>query len=251
MGNLIKMDLYKVRKSKFFFISMLIMTALTIVVYVLLPILQRVVGEDPSDTKAYLSECIATPFMTSLMFLSVVHISYMDIANGYIKNIAGQLSNKGSTVISKFIAIGVHNLIFLVCASAVNTFASMISYDFVVDDNVIQGILTLLLKWLLSMAMSAILLFFTNGLKSNVLGYIVTICLCFNVLSALYMGINFALEKLGVKNFDISKYTIDTFYDSVNVMKDNYVVSSILGAIIYGGIFMFLTVWMFNKKDVK
>ena len=251
MGNLIKMDLYKIRKSKFFLISMLIMAALTIVVYVLLPILQKVIGEDPSDTKALLSECIATPFMTSLMFLSVVHFSYLDISNGYIKNIAGQLSNKGSTVISKFIAIGVHNFIFLVCASVVNIFASMISYDFIVDDKIAAGIITLALKWLISMAMSAVILFFTNGLKSNVLGYIVTVCLCFNVFTALYTGINFALDKLDIKGVDVSKYAIDTFYDYVNVMKDDYVVSSIVGAVIYGGIFMFLTVWLFNKKDVK
>ena len=257
MGNLIKMDLYKIRKSKMTYVSVIVMAALTILSNALLPLLLRLADNSEIESMK-LSSLIESPYMTTMMFLAVVHFSYMDIAGGYIKNIAGQLPNKGSTVISKFFAIGVHNFVFLALSSAVNGFAGYISYNVETDmDKLPAALATLLIKWLLSMAMCSIILFFTNGIKSGVLGYIAAVIMSFNVMDVAYLGINNALNRLDMfKGIDVSKYAVDCLYGdpfrgNVSVVDGKLVPNGIICGILVTAVFMFVTVYMFNKKDVK
>ena len=49
---------------------------------------------------------------------------YMDLANGYVKNIAGQVPSHGYLAVSKMIVIAIHNLIFMV----VGLIGSLIGY---------------------------------------------------------------------------------------------------------------------------
>ena len=252
MGNLIKMDLYKIRKAKMTYICLLVAVGLTVLIEGLMPMLLNMLNTDVEVDKVQsFGKLISSPFLTTLMFLSAAHFSYIDIADGYIKNIAGQLANKGNTVISKFVAVSVHNLVFLLVDGAAMGVAGMICYD--VDmSNIAEGLGTILLQWFISLGIVALIFFFTNGIKSNVLGYIITILFCFGATNGLYLGINAGLHKLGVsESFSIGDYALENLIDTASFVDGKDVALGIIMAVIYICLFMWLTVTLFNKKDVK
>ena len=180
------------------------------------------------------------PFFIILMFASLVSFSYADIANGYIKNIAGQLPHKSSTIISKFIVIGLHNLLFLAVGSLTNTLGNLMlsgmgMIHFVNDGMALQAILTLLLKWMLSMALASILMFVTIGIKNKILASIVGVIIGTGSLGLAYMGLSTAADTV---------FRTDGF-----VGED--VTEAVIVSLVCIAIFMTLTVKVFDRSDVK
>lgn len=112
MANLIKMDLRRLFLSKVFYITMGIVAFLNIVILTAIPLLTKMFAPGAEASVTKLSDIIANPFsipwMIIAVFISMVSFSYADMANGYIKNIAGQIPRKSDTVVSKVAVIGVH-----------------------------------------------------------------------------------------------------------------------------------------------
>ncbi|MBQ9673566.1 MAG: ABC transporter permease [Ruminococcus sp.] len=256
MGNLVKMDWYRLRKSKMFIISLIVTFVLNCAWIVGCHLLINFFKLEEINDKMDLSESISNPFsfgiLMVLMFVSISTFAYADIANGYIKNIAGQVPNKGITVISKFIVIGIHNIIFFVAGSASIVIGNVISGTLIVDNQVFAGILTLLIKWLLSMAISSILLFVTTGLKSKTFASIVGVLLGSGFLFLVYMGLDSAISNIfKINDFNISDYAPDQLIREVNVAANTAVVNAIIVSVVCIVVFLTITVKVFNRKDVK
>ena len=121
MGKLIRMDLYRMPKSKAFIICLILAFVLALAVAPLGKVMFNLANSLSSESvEAYpaevnLSDVLSDPFPVinlMLVLLSLCFFFYADVENGYIKNIAGQMPMKGFTVLSKFIAAIVHNLVF-------------------------------------------------------------------------------------------------------------------------------------------
>lgn len=260
MGKLIRMDLRRVLHSPMFFISLSVVAAFNIILNIVFTLLSKVFVPAENAT-VLLSNAIATPFYLSffmiLMFASVVTFSYADIANGYIKNIAGQLPNKGILIVSKFIVIGIHNLIFLVAGSLTNLMgyfilSAMGMIHLIDDGQIAAAIMTLLLKWLLSLAISTILLFVTNGIKNKVLASIVGVIVGTGSLGLAYMGLNMAIANVfHAEGFNLADYMPDSLMNTVSVPANTAVVNAIIVSVVCIAIFLTLTVKVFNSRDVK
>ena len=119
MGNLIRMDLYRMNRAKSFrvclilsFVTALAATPLEKLLYSLGNLLQAEnVGAFPET--ADLCGMIASPasvITVMLSLLSIVCFFHADMEGGYIKNIAGQMPRKGFTILSRFIASVPHSL---------------------------------------------------------------------------------------------------------------------------------------------
>ena len=121
MANLIKMDMRRLFHSKVFYITMGIVAFLNIVILAAVPMVSKLLMPQAEAGVTNLSSIIAGPFsigwMIIAVFISMVSFSYADMANGYIKNIAGQISRRSDSVFSKLVVIGIHNLVFFVVAS--------------------------------------------------------------------------------------------------------------------------------------
>ena len=254
MTNLIKMEWYKLRTSKLFIILLIVTFALNAIFLASLPMITSALGAETTATE--LSSILASPFALGLLmipiFISAVSFLYLDFSGGYIKNIAGQLRDRGSLVFAKFIMIGVHNLIFFVAAAISAVLATALTGGIVVDAAVWSGILTLLLKWLLSLSLCAVLMFFAVGLRNKTLAIIMAVVFSTGALSLLYMGINTGITALfKVENIDVGNYLPDALMGSVNVITGELVVNAIIVAAIFIGVFLWLTYMMFKKRDVK
>ena len=99
MGNLIRMDLYRMRKAKGFKICLLlafVVALLSTPAYRLLMSLSELLGAEVDlfpKQKAFSEILSKQPgsLGTMLCLLSICGFFYADVENGYVKNIAGQM----------------------------------------------------------------------------------------------------------------------------------------------------------------
>lgn len=266
MGNIIKMDFYRMFRAKSFIISNIILFIIAVAnrpIQLGLDALGQTIasgGETPyksmadSIKRCDFAELLSDPFVFSLSIILVlipaVVFSYADIANGFIKNIAGQVSNKGYTVISKFVVLCVHNLIFMLVGVFGNVVSILIVSNFtgiVAFGNVAVALGTFMIKWMLLMALTAILLFLTTGLKNKTLASVVGVIFGSGALGILHLMIdNIAQQAL---KFNPSEYDPTVLMDSAST--NALVFNAIVVSLVVIAIFIPLTVKIFNKTDVK
>ncbi|WP_405356953.1 ABC transporter permease [Ruminococcus sp.] len=254
MTNLLKMEWYKLRTSRLFIVLLIVTFALNALLLAALPLASSALGQEMTATN--LSAILASPFALGLLmipiFISAVSFLYLDFSGGYIKNIAGQLPDRGSIVFAKFIMIGVHNLIFFIVAALSAVLASAATSGLVMDEAIGGGVLTLLLKWLLSLSICSILMFFAVGLRNKTLAIIMAVVFSTGALSLLYLGINSGISALfKVENVSVGDYLPDSLMGSVNAITGDLVVNAIIVAVVFIALFLSLTYIMFKKRDVK
>lgn len=261
MANLIKMDLRRLFLSKVFILTMSITAFLNIALASVIPFVTKMFMSDIPTQVMTLSSILANPFLIGwliiLMFISAVSYSYADMANGYIKNLAGQLPHKSDTIISKFIVIGVHNLVFIVVAALSIVLGQVIgssfgTYTIEFDAQIFGGILTLALKWLLSMAICSVLLFFTTAVRNKTLAAIVAVIFGTGTLGLVYGGLNFAVSQaFHTNSFDLNMYMPDSLIQSVNAVENVGVLNAVIVSAVCIALFLVLTIRVFKARDIK
>lgn len=262
MGNLIKMDFYRLRNSKTFWISNIVLFLIVSVLILFEPLMFKLLEKFSASGIKYtgeasLSDMLVNPISSMLLvivFISIVSFTYADIANGYIKNIAGQVSQKGYTVISKFIVLGIHNFIFLCVGVFSQALPRLIVGSITIDDRLGAGIATFFIKWLLLMAISSILLFVSTGIRSKTFASVIGVILATGALSLVYLGLNNVIHLFfKTSNFDMNQYDPSVLIQSGAeglVASNAAVFNALIVSVVVIAIFLPLTVFVFNKRDV-
>ena len=256
MGNLLRMDLYRMRKGKAFWVC-LILTLVTALAYTplgrLIVFLASLISEEAGSMPATknLSEIISDPFPmlnAMLIMLSACSFFYADVENGYIKNIAGQMPKKGYTILSKFLAIIPHNLLFMLVGVIGNLLGTVLFQKIVADAAVADSIRIFALKFLLLQAICCILLLVTSSLRSKSLGMVLAVLFGMGLLWLVYMGIDAGLAKLLPKlKFSLSDYMPDQLLREASPKT----LRAVLVSAVTVGVFLPLSIRVFDKKDVK
>ncbi len=271
MGNLLKMDFLKLRKFKMFFVFLLVILAVTIVLPILGKIFSNILlnivensGEGQAIAEAeMLVEEFNRPYALSnifrapmgglsilwmLLFISGASFMYMDLANGYVKNIAGQIPSHGYLAVSKLVIINIHNIAMMLVGVIGSLIGYGVSRGLTADADIGAGIVEFLLKILLASALSAVLLFFTTGLGNKALGIVLGVFLGLGMMSLLYVPLNFALSRLLDKpDLNLSAY----MPDQMVLMTQINVWAALIEGIVLTLVFLFLTMRFVNRRDVK
>lgn len=265
MGKLIKMDFYRLIQSKTFWISAGVMFLLQFAVSFFIPIgtkmLMQFAGAE-EEAAAFVEETTLTSVLSSpmisffmiLMFISATSFLFSDIRDGYIKNIAGQISHKGYSAVSKFIVVCVHNFFFMLMALVGNLLGNLTTPDvtLVADASIPSGIVVFFVKLLLSFAMTSILLFLTTGLRNKTLASVIGVLFSVSALGLLYLGLDQLLSMVGIKDISISSYAPDQlFTSSFDGAAVGAVINAVVVSLVFIAVFLALTVVIFNKRDVK
>ena len=256
MMNLIKMECYKLRTSKLFMILLAVTFAVNLLFSIGVQMVPKLITPDFPMEPSPLSTIISNPFGLSIImiivFVSAVSFMSLDYSGGFIKNIAGQVGDRGKIVIAKFIAVGIHNLIFFIAGVLSSLLGTLIAGQITVDAAVMSGILTLLLKWFMSMALSSILLFFAVGIRNKTLATIIGVVLSINALSLAYLGVNTLVANVfKINDFDFGSFMPDALMNSVSVVNNEHVVNAIVVGAAFIAVFVILTYITFKKRDVK
>ncbi len=256
MANLLRMDLYRMRKAKSFWICLGIAFALALLQTPLawgLSMVGRMLSAEslPFPTTAQMSNILRDPFLMlngMLCLLSACSFFYADMENGYIKNIAGQMPRHGFTVLSKYLAILPHNLLFMVAGIIGNLIGTVLFQQILLDGDILDAAVTFLMKLLLMQSICAILLLVTASFQNKSLGTVIAVLMGLGLMSLVYMMIDTGLDQLFQnKGFSVSDYMPDQLLGQLKPP----VLDSILVSLATTALFLPLSVHVFDRRDVK
>ena len=256
MAKLIRMDLYRMFKSKAFLVCITLTFALALACAPFAKLMYTLARSLSSEAEgeftatANLSGILGDPFpMISLMLvlLSLCSFFYADVENGYIKNIAGQMPMKGFTILSKFAAAAVHNLAFAAAGIIGNLIGTAIVQRIVADSSVLDSIRILVLKLVLLQGLCAILVLVVSTFRSKSLGTILAVLFGLGLTSLIYLGINEGLKPVFGQGTDISSFMPDSVMSETPLKT----VKALTVAVVTSLVFLVPAVRIFDRKDVK
>ncbi len=282
MGNLLRMDTYRIFRSKTFFVCLILAFALAVAsapVDKLLSSLGQMFATEVTETaktsdefsdedvlalettkdairfrtEEKLSNLIKKPFTflaTLLLLISVCSFYYADAEGGYIKNIAGQMPMKGFTILSKFLASVSHNFIFMALCVVGNIIGTLTVRHFVPDDAILSSIGIFFLKLLLIQSICALLVLFVSTMQNKSLGNVMAVLFGLGfVMPLIYELIDVQLINRLFKDAGavFAKYMPDVLLGETSPDP----LTAILVSVIFGGFFLLLAIRIFDRKDVK
>ena len=283
MGNVIKMDLYRLVKSLSFKICLIVVLVLSLtdgpITKIVYDLGKKVAesADDGGEALAKLGEwsnefhfgnIIASQLgviCTAVFLLCIVWFCFADIQHGYIKNIAGQLPSRGHTIVSKFAVIEFALVIFFVVKIIGETAGQLIiGREMKLDmfyagtdgapDQVFSlgaAFAELGVKLLLLSGICALVLLLTTGVGSNIAGTIVAVLCGAGFTGLAYSGITAGINKLfKTDEFDLSCYMPDSLYRT-DLWSDELMLNGLIMGIASIAVLMYFTFTLYNKKDIK
>jgi ABC-type transport system involved in multi-copper enzyme maturation permease subunit len=273
MFNLIKMDFYRLFRSKALRIGVIAAAAIAFLGMLLnlgvLELIKFAISDDPSSAENMGILFPIVSWLNGVDFADVVFtgtnnlalfVSCMVVASfigaeqscGYIKNVAGQLPNRGMTVVSKFVVTCFVQLIILLIYTAVSCLcAPMFFSSYIKAYSIGIMIEGLLIRFLLFCAINAIVLFICTLTKSHAVSMVVGAILGIGVTSLVYLAAN-ALLSMAKITVDIAKIMPDGINGLINVSDlGTIAVRAIIVSVIFIAGFLIGAVLLFRKKDVK
>lgn len=243
MLNMIRMDLYRLFRTKSMYVIWIIMTASILLTTFLSKTDYEAIMEDNnmnqtttlSDTSEdnsveniNIGMSVQLPtepgekvtvmdiffansqgkFYALFMVIFSVIFSTADISSGYIKNIGGQVSKRAMLIVSRAVALAVFTVITFAGAFALQIVFNRIAFGEILIGMEDNGLLYLLTQLVLHYAIVVICMAVAVIVKNNVVSMIFAVCLTMNLMSIVYSGINNIVESLGVKNFQVYRYTV-------------------------------------------
>lgn len=273
MLNLIKMDFYRLFHSKAIkvgiivsavvaFVGMLLnLGVLEIIKFgisddpasagdmgILFPIVSWLEGVDFSDVVF-----VGTNFFSLFVSCSVV-ASFVGAEQscGYVKNIAGQLRNRGMMVVSKFIVTCFVQLTVILIYTAISSICAVAFFSSYINSYSI-GILIegLLLRFMLFCAINAIVLFFCTFTKSHAVAMVIGSIFGTGVTGLVYLGVSSLLGMIKI-SVDVAKFMPDGINGLIEVANIGTVaIRAIIVSIIFIVGFLIGAILLFKKRDVK
>ncbi len=273
MLNLVKMDIYRLFHSKIIKVGMVVAAIVALLGMLLnLGVLEimKLTMEDTSTstdgmelffpTIAWLggvdyADIVLTGTNAFALFVSCMIVASFIGAEqscGYIKNIAGQLPNRGMTIISKFIVTCIVQLIVILIYTIVSALCATIFFSSYIKAYSIGAMIEgLLLRFLLFCAIDAVVLFFCTLTKSHAIAMVIGAIFGIGVTNLVYFAGSALLGMLKI-NIEIAKFMPDGINGLINVSSIGTIaVKAIIVSVVFIVGFLTATVMLFNKRDVK
>ena len=238
MLNIIKMDLYRMLKTKSMYVIWIVLAAILLITTSLCKTDYELSTEkdamkqeqvtEPTVDNINVGMMVTLPtepgkkvtvfdiffansqgkFYALFLVIFAVLFSTADISSGYIKNIGGQVGNRGSLIFSRSIALSVFSVLTMTGAFLFQAAANCIVFGELEWGNTKAILSYFVAELALHYALVLICMAIAIILKNNVISMVIAVCLTMNVMTIVYGVVNSAIQKIGIQNFQIYKYTI-------------------------------------------
>lgn len=238
MLNMIKMDLYRMFRTKSLYVIWIVLAAILLITTSLCKTDYELMTEkdamkqeqvtEPTVDNINVGMMVTLPtepgekvtvfdiffansqgkFYALFLVIFAVLFSTADISSGYIKNIGGQVGNRGSLIFSRSIALSVFSVLTMTGAFLFQAAANCIVFGELEWGNTKAILSYFVAELALHYALVLICMAIAIILKNNVISMVIAVCLSMNVMTIVYGVVNSAIQKIGIQNFQIYKYTI-------------------------------------------
>ena len=190
-------------------------------------------------------------FYALFLVIFAVIFSTADINSGYIKNIGGQVKNRGALIVSRAAALAVFTLITMAGVFLLQAVSNFIYFREVEWGNLIAFLAYFFTEAALHYALVLICMAIAVILKNNVISMVISICITMNLMSLVYYLIDRLIDKVGIHNFVISKYTVTGRIAMLGMEPGGReCLVSLAVAVIFGIVVTTLSGVIFRKRDI-
>lgn len=277
MFNMLKMDLYRMFRTRGLYIIWIIMavaliytTKLSTLEYeTIQQIGQETTAEEEEMVNIGMSVMLPTEpgeevtvydvmyanaggeFLGLFIVIFAVLFSTADINSGYVKNIAGQVKNRGNLILSKALLLMLFVAMTLLGTTVIQILSNYLVFGNLEWGNIKEFCLYMGTQTVLHCALALIVMAISVILKNNAVSMVIAICLTMNVMMVLYSGIDKIIEKFGVNDFRLFEHTVTGKIKMLPMeMTFSDCAEGIAIAIVFSIISTVLAGYIFKKRDI-
>lgn len=301
MLNMVKMDLFRLFKTKSLYVSLAIMATVTVLfTYLLSNAFDQIeaaagaaktetagqpAASDDSDLSRGFSaglhvsinteedsalppgmEDLIADHVTILSMLSdlsaglllglfvvifTVLFATADTTSGFIKNIGGQVPSRSVLILSKAVCLFVYTVVLFTVYLLVQGIATQLFFGYVKPGDTGELASYLAVQVLLHFALALFCMMLAVVIKNNVVSIIIAVLLCADFPTLLFRVINQLAGNLGVKNFDISRYSLT---HTISVLEPSAAGPEFVRTVCIGSCFIVFSIliscFIFKKRDI-
>ncbi len=283
MLDILRMDLFRMRKMRAFFVTLIVASLLmaisTFTEKLMRDAYKKLIEEDgdtaavqeleeDEDAEALLNEDpevedMSKPYVDQIyasyisgMFPALMIVIFTvlfvnaDHVSGFIKSIGGQVRHRWHIVVSKIICILLYTLIMLLFLLCLQTVLNLVFFGEVSFNDTGKLITYIMLGFLMNGAFAMMAAAITIFSRSNLIGLLVSILDALGMFNLIAMLVNLLLGKADIK-FDLNKYMLSY---CINQVHYGSTFSSASHELIVAGCFFAVcmagSLFIFKKKDI-
>lgn len=281
MLNMLKMDLYRMFRTKSMYVIWIVMAIVVVVTTALVKMdFDALNAENPAQEEqlteagtenfnvgitvelptqrgesitvfdVFYANVMARFYALFLVIFSVI-FSTADINSGYIKNIGGQVKNRGALIVSRAAALAVFTFITMLGVFLLQAVSNAIYFKEVKWGNLNAFLAYFFTESALHYALVLISMAIAVILRNNVISMAISIGLTMNLMSIVYYLIDRLVDKVGIHNFVISKYTVTGRISMLGMEPGGReCLVSLAVAVIFGIVMTTFGSVIFKKRDI-
>ena len=284
MFNCIKMDLYRMFRMKSFYVVGIMLavatfftTSMSVLDYNLMKeeaeqnsqVYEQEISSDEEPVNLGMDVTIPTQpgemvtvydqvyanlhgkFIALFMVIFAVLFSASDLSSGYIKNIGGQMKNRGNLILSKAVALFIYTVLTMLFYLCIQTVAQAVCFHELqlgsLRDLAVYSAIQILLHYVLLLICMAI----TIITRSKVFSMAFAVLFCMNVMVILYSTVDKILARFGIEDFNMLQYTVTGRMALLEMAPSaGGCVKALTVAVVFGLAVPALSSQIFRKRDI-
>ena len=190
-------------------------------------------------------------FIALFMVIFAVLFSASDLSSGYIKNIGGQMKNRGNLLLSKAVALFIYTDLTMLFYLCIQTVAQAVCFHELqlgsLRDLAVYSAIQILLHYVLLLICMAI----TIITRSKVFSMAFAVLFCMNVMVILYSTVDKILARFGIEDFNMLQYTVTGRMALLEMAPSaGGCVKALTVAVVFGLAVLALSSQIFRKRDI-
>lgn len=190
-------------------------------------------------------------FIALFMVIFAVLFSASDLSSGYIKNIGGQMKNRGNLILSKAVALFIYTVLTMLFYLCIQTVAQAVCFHELqlgsLRDLAVYSAIQILLHYVLLLICMAI----TIITRSKVFSMAFAVLFCMNVMVILYSTVDRILARFGIEDFNMLQYTVTGRMALLEMAPSaGGCVKALTVAVVFGLAVLALSSQIFRKRDI-
>ncbi|MFQ7310440.1 MAG: ABC transporter permease [Sellimonas sp.] len=283
MLNIIKMDLYRMRKMRSILVIWMVMAFILFFSTIMMheeyadPVMNKknqeeiaknqdeaaedslgiyvLIPTEPGEKVTVYDMVYAnTQGKVISLFIAIFSVlfSTADLRNGFIKNIGGQTKKRYHLIFSKAAVLFLFTVLTFAVTVAVQTISNIISFGYLEFGPQKEFLSYLLTEGMLHYGLALIVMGIAILISNNVISMTIAVCLCMNMTMILYGFVNKAGDMLFGETWNIVPYTVSGQIGSIGIhLTGQEALRGIWTAAIYGIVFVILSMFVFQKRDIR
>lgn len=190
-------------------------------------------------------------FIALFMVIFAVLFSASDLSSGYIKNIGGQMKNRGNLILSKAVALFIYTILTMLFYLFVQTVAQAICFNEFQLGSIKNLAVYSAIQTLLHYALLLICMAITIITRSKVFSMTFAVLFCMNVMVILYSTVDKIVARFGIEDFNMLQYTVTGRMALLEMAPSaEGCIKAMVVAVLFGLAVIVLSSQIFRKRDI-